>query len=350
MKNLNNMRNLFTNEDDFQLIDIRSTTFETYEPFIKVLKELIIKNEVLYPNIDKWFKNKVIPGLKSGERIGYIGFIGKTPIAASILKISNDAKFCHLSIDENYSNINLGDLFFSEMALDCQRIAKDIHFTLPEGLWENKKDFFKSFGFREASKANTQYRTFENELRCSADLRNVLENVKIKLPKIISQFTKYSDDIFNGVLFSIHPKFIQKIENGEKSIELRTRFNKKYTGRRAILYSTSPNKEIYGYAIIDKVIEDNPSNVWLNFKYDIGCSEEEFVNYTQNHDIIYAIKFKEYQSYRGPIPLTQLNYLLNKELRPPQSYLDINKSKDWSEAISFAELLHGRFHVYNPLI
>ena len=94
-----------------------------------------------------WLKNKVLPGIKAGERAAYIGFDNNNPIISSVVKKDKHSKFCHLHIDDDFQNKHIGDLFFILMTLQVKRFAKEVHFTLPEGLWYRKQEFFKSFGF-----------------------------------------------------------------------------------------------------------------------------------------------------------------------------------------------------------
>ena len=62
----------------------------------------------MYPSIDKWFNNKVLPGLKTSERVGYIGYLNELPVISSVLKKGKQAKFCHLKIDKSLQDDNLG--------------------------------------------------------------------------------------------------------------------------------------------------------------------------------------------------------------------------------------------------
>ena len=86
----------------------------------------------MYPGIGQWYSDKVLPGLKTSERIGYVAFEDERPIASAVLKKGERAKFCHLRIHEDFRDLDLGQMFFTQMTLEARHIAKEIHFTLPE--------------------------------------------------------------------------------------------------------------------------------------------------------------------------------------------------------------------------
>lgn len=312
--------------------------------------DLILKHEDMYPGIDKWVFNKVLNGIINDSRIAYLGFIDGVPIVSSIVKKGKHSKFCHLNIDEKYRNNNVGDLFFAMMALDVKSNAKEIHFTLPENLWEEKKEFFMSFGFTTANLSPIQYRKSQEELKCTSSFPIVWQNVLLKLPSILDSFQSSKQNIFNSLIMSIKPEYLEKIKNGDKVIELRKKFHSKWKGFKVTLYSSSPTKALIGYATIKTVEKDTPSNIWEKYSSDIGCNYNQFNDYVSDTNELYAIVLQDYESYKYPLYLTQIRHLLNKDIFPPQSYSSLNSDKKWAEAVSIAELLHGRFSIFNQFV
>ena len=102
--------------------------------------------------------------------------------------------------------------------------------------------------------------------------------------------------------------------------------------------------------MIDEIYNGKPDDIWNRFNIKIGCKKKEYDEYTASTEKIYAIKIKNFESYLSPIFIDHISYLINTELKPPQSYLSIENNKEWSEAISLAELLHGRFQLYTSTI
>jgi len=338
--------NLFQKKSNLKIYQLQPKDIADQTDYFKDFKNLILEHEDMYPKIDKWFKNKVTDGIIDNERIAYIGYSDDNPLVSSVVKRGVDAKFCHLNINENNQDSGIGDLFFSLMTLSLRHQTSSIHFTLPENLWEQRKAFFKSFGFKNISKSNIQYRTGTEELRNVASFNDVWRNTLTKLPKIISNFTFYDENIFSGLLMSIKPEYLKLIEDKEKYVEIRRSFHSKWENHRVTLYSSSPSKAIQGYATIKNVNIDTPKNIWNNFENQLGCSKNEFNAYTQGADKIYAITLNDYNKYDFPILLSQLQHLLGKDLRPPQSYQSIKSNKRWQQAISISEMLHNRFPLY----
>src|ERR1700681_3996940 len=139
------------------------------------LRDLVLRNEVAYPQIGRWFESKVFNGFSSGERLGLVALINERPIAAAILKRGVTTKFCHLKIDESARSRSLGDLFFTLMALEVRHIAKRVRFSLPESVWEERKSFFNSFAFSRVERAGRQYRLFDTELYSETDYARLFQ-------------------------------------------------------------------------------------------------------------------------------------------------------------------------------
>ena len=345
---INNNYNLFERDSIFKLKKIDKNSFLNDSDLIDLLRNRLSLQEGSYPDILNWYEIKVKPGLKSGERIAYLGFIDGVPIASAILKLGKNAKFCHLYIEPEYQNDSLGELFFCQMTLDAKRFAKEIHFTLPESLWIEKKEFFQSFGFQDFAKFQKQYRSYDTELRCSSQYNNVWMQVMHKIPKINSKIAK-KDDVQNGILMSIRPEFAEKIKSGEKTIEIRKYFNTNLQGRKLTIYSSRPFQNLLGYADIDKVEKNSPEVTWNKYKDKIACSEKEFAEYTFDSKQIYSIFLKNFNNFTTPVPLNQLSFLVDTDLKPPQSYYKLENNQPWSNALSIIEFEHKRYNVQSRL-
>ena len=280
---------LFSVKSDLKIIKIKKSDVVQETDRLKIFTQLVFEHEKMYPDIKRWLKTKVFPGVKTGKRTAYLGLNNDKPIVTAVVKIGKRSKFCHLHINDKFQNQNIGDLFFAMMALDVRNLAKETHFTLPESLWINKEPFFKSFGFSKVGKSSKQYRVFEEELLCSVPFKILWEKTLEKLPKIISSFTNSNINIFDGLLMSIKPKYVEKLIRGEKIVEIRKKFSPKWRGCRAVIYTSSPVQAVHGYATIKSVDRGKPNHIWNKYSNGIGCSREEFDNYTKGKDVIYAI-------------------------------------------------------------
>jgi predicted transcriptional regulator len=341
---------LFSIKSDLIIFKIKKSDITQETDRLKTFKRLVSEHEEMYPDIERWLKTKVFPGIKTGERTAYLGLNNDKPIVSAVVKKGERSKFCHLHINDKFQNQNIGDLFFAMMALDVRNSAKETHFTLPESLWVKKESFFQSFGFTKAVKSRKQYRVFEEELICSVSFNTLWEKTLEKLPIIISSFTRSNINITDGLLMSIKPKYLEKLQNGNKVVEIRKKFNSKWRGCKVALYSSSPSKAILGYATIDKVEKGFPNEIWEKYQNGIGCTREEFNNYTKTSKQVYAIPLKTFETYLAPLYLEQISMLLKKDLNPPQSYLTLKNNKPWAEAVLIAELLHGQFQLYSSIM
>jgi predicted transcriptional regulator len=334
------MDDLFSRKENIQVVrlDYNHAKYES-EHLIK-FRNLVIENSEMYPNIENWLNNKVIPGLKTKERIAFVGYLDDKPMISAVVKRGKKSKFCHLRIGKDFQNQNLGELFFTIMALEVREFSKEIHFTLPESLWLNKKSFFNSFGFVNFIKSEIQYRNFDEELKCSALFEDVWKLVLQKLPKLMYHFSMGGLNNDHRLLLSIKPKYIDAIFSGKKTIELRRRFNEKWIGENIAIYASKPKQSIVGQAKIKNIEYAETNLVWEKYQSEIGGTRSDFDSYVGKIKKIYVIFLDEIKPYENGIPITQLNFLLNKDLIPPQSYYLLEENRDWQSAISLATLLH----------
>ena len=227
--------------------------------------------------------------------------------------------------------------------MELNGLAREIHFTLPESLWQKEKRFFSSFGFESAIKAGHQYRLFEDELRCSAPFSKVWACILEKLPKIACGFSVNGRSFDPKLLMSIKPEHANKILSGEKKVEVRRRFSKKWCGYRVSIYACHPQCSIVGDAMICEVVLDKPQSLWDRFGGQIGCTKDQFDSYAASVDELYAIIFEDVVPYQRTVPLLDASRAVNASLRPPQSHFALANSKGWAEAVSLGALLQRSF-------
>ncbi len=307
-----------------------------------IFSQLIAENETMYPDIDRWIRTKVFPGISNHSRVAFLALNGDKPVATAVIKRAANSKFCHLKVNENFQNNCLGEFFFVLMAFEVRNDAKEIHFTLPSSLWESDRKFFKSFGFHTASISGVQYRLFDQELVCSASFPEVWSHVLEKLPKLRTLFSVNGFSLSPRLLFSIKSEYAKKIIAGEKNVEIRTRFSKRWVGHRISIYASGKSKELIGEATISNVCAGEPNVIWSRYNKNLGCSYDEYKEYAGNRNEMYAIELENVIPYLHPIPITQIEHLSRQTLNPPQSYLELNDDSPWTRAVSIAGMLHAR--------
>lgn len=336
---------LFPLESSFRVVKLGKTDAKAYSDDLKTLTNLIRSSGDMYPNIDRWIKDKVVPGLRTSERVAWVAYEEDRAIAAAVLKLGQDAKFCHLRVDKDFQDMDLGQLFFTQMTLETRHIATQIHFTLPESLWHSKANFFKSFGFKRAAKSARQYRRGDAEVVCSAPHASVRIAALNRLPNLVRKFNINGHSLHGDLLISMKPKHAENILRGSKLVEIRKKFSERWLGCKAVLYSSRPQQALVGEATVRSITSGPPADIWARFGARVGCSAKDFEDYAGSAREVYAIELDDVFPYKDSISLSQMSYLLGEDLIPPQSHYDLSLNRrqtGWLRAVSAASILHGR--------
>ena len=335
------MRDTFFVKENFQIVRLAEGDVRCKSDHLANFEDLILANQRMYPEIERWYQSKVLPGIRQDERVAFVGYLDEKPAVSAVVKKGGDAKFCHLRIHEALRDTNLGEMFFSLMALEIKDLAKHIHFTLPESLWQEKGKFFQSFGFESAELAEDQYRLFDRELACSATFPVVWNSVLKKMPKLAHSYLCGGFASDNQLLMSVKPEFAERIMSRKKTVELRRKFSTRWIGHRINIYASAPVMSLMGEARIAGVVMNKPEIIWERFNEQIGCSRAEFDAYVAGTDEVYAIELEDVQAYRARLPLVQMSRWTGGNLIPPQSYVTLEKNKPWAKVVSIAAYLHG---------
>jgi len=126
-------------------------------------------------------------------------------------------------------------------------------------------------------------------------------------------------------LISIKPMYVQKILDGIKSVEIRSRRVILLPGTRLWIYSTLPKGCLEAVAIVDSVEIDSPALIWQRYHEKIGISHSIFRSYINGSKSVSAI-FLNY--VRELNPSVSLDFLRSKiqGFHPPQFIIHIDKS------------------------
>jgi predicted transcriptional regulator/ribosomal protein S18 acetylase RimI-like enzyme len=306
---------------------------------VENLRDLLTTVDSCYPGIENWLDKKVLPGLRDDSRRAYLVYHRGKPIASAIAKKGEDAKICNLRISPEFRERGLGDLLFTMLCLSVGDAAKEVHFTIPQSTWEDTSGFFTQFGFSLAGSADRQYRLWDNELLCKADPKDILNAVSRKLPYLISNFAINGASSECSLVISIKPQYAVAILEGRKTIEVRRSFSEKWSGSKALLYSSSPQCEFVGEFQIADVLPRSPSSIWLEFGGQIGCDRETFYAYCGGLPRVFAIKIGAVTPFRSPVSRSKIEGILGSPIRPPQSYLQLGGTSTWAQAASLSQVL-----------
>lgn len=102
------------------------------------------------------------------------------------------------------------------------------------------------------------------------------------------------------VLLSIKPEYAFKIFDGTKLYEFRKVIFKNKEVKTVIVYASSPVKKVIGEFDIEKVLVDNPENIWDKTKTNSGITKEFFDSYFAKKKYAFAIKVKKTKRYDLP--------------------------------------------------
>jgi predicted transcriptional regulator len=335
---------LFPEVPPFRLVRLGESAARKQTDELKILESMLLEAGDMYPGIDRWYIDKVIPGLRTSERAAYLAFENEQPVAVAVLKLGEHSKFCHVSIREGFRNLRLGQMIFTQMAFQArhQKEVKDIHFTLPEREWNDNPEFFKAFGFDDAVRSFRQYRQGEDELYCSAPISTIWDRTLEKI-HTLGSFSPGGFSFEDKVLLSMHSKYAELVFSGVKKVEIRTKFPRRWTGRQAVVYGTQPLGSLMGEVTLTKVVPGTPSQIWEQYGADAGCTFEEYSAYVGDRSEVFAILISDLKPYLAPVGIAQISHLIKEDLHPPQSFVDVkmDKATPWVRALSVAGLLHS---------
>jgi predicted transcriptional regulator len=129
----------------------------------------------------------------------------------------------------------------------------------------------------------------------------------------------------HALLITIRPRFAEMIFSGSKTVELRRVCPKISAGDLALVYVSSPAKEVQGFFEVGKVVSASPTDLWRRVGKQSGISEQEFLDYFHEKTQAHALVIRRVWKLPVPLRLTALRQRKGG-FRPPQSfhYLDRN--------------------------
>jgi predicted transcriptional regulator len=311
---------------------------------------MIEESEDLYPGIDIWFKKKVTPELQKGSRHAIIVYSDGEPVGSAVIRRGSEAKLCSMRVLDDFQSDGIGSLLMALITLELHNninrktsSCSNIHFTIPEDIWDNYQLFFKDYGFNMHGLSGHQYRQHTKELACVSSYRNTWDKVMETLPDLLIDLQLSDENPTPEILLSVHPKYAENILNGKKTIEIRKNFPTRWAGSSVAFYATDPIQMLLGQAIISYVETDSPENIWEKYYNNICCSYDEFIRYCGNKTKVSALKFEQITPYNRGIRRTELELHMKANLIPPQSYNIIRNNKGWDAAVSLGKILCNRF-------
>lgn len=146
---------------------------------------------------------------------------------------------------------------------------------------------------------------------------------RIGIPKSI----RSSNRVVQTMLFlSIHPRHVQAIVEGRKTVELRKRAPRIAAGSQLVIYATTPRCEVVATALVERIEVSTPRELWPNVAKLASVSEHEFKMYYQDVKQAVAIHLAQVNVMEVPIPLSDLRKSW-QHFHPPQQYRYLDESQ-----------------------
>lgn len=127
----------------------------------------------------------------------------------------------------------------------------------------------------------------------------------------------------SNIILSVKPKFARMILLGQKTVEIRKRIPTTQYIHKVFLYSTYPQKEIFGWFCVDKILNNNIDKLWTQTKDHCCLEKDDFFRYFLGHERGFAIFFDSFMKFITPFCFTEIKRV-EYNFVPPQSYCYIS--------------------------
>lgn len=292
------------------------------------IREFLGDTSSLYPGIDRWWTETVLPDLRAGRRVALI--LEDAGILAGLFigKPGRRAKLCALRVREKWRHRGLGKLLMAEGIQELlDQNTEEVYVTVSEAAGPGTEGFFKAAGFEMVAYARDRYIRGVDEMVYSCPAKAL----KSRLRRIAD--TRLTRTLFGAVVrpaaqdpysrtlvFSIRPEFSDLILRGKKTVEFRRRFSRQHEGAKVVFYVTKPVSEVAFTARIDWVEQAGPNELWAAHGGQGGISREVFNAYFLGAAQGFALSLTSPRALASPLKLGHLRNMC-PEFIPPQAFV-----------------------------
>lgn len=118
-------------------------------------------------------------------------------------------------------------------------------------------------------------------------------------------------------LISIKPEFVDKIVNGQKTVEIRTRKVQLDKNSKLWIYTTLPKGSVQVLTYVKHVDFGHPTTIWSKYGSSIGISRKTFDQYVNGSKSISAIVTEGTCKLPYEISLQNIRSIV-PDFQPPQ--------------------------------
>jgi predicted transcriptional regulator len=108
------------------------------------------------------------------------------------------------------------------------------------------------------------------------------------------------------LLLSVRPRFAAALLDGSKTVEVRRTPVRIEGGTVALVYSTSPQRELVGAVRVADVITRAPSTIWGRYGSSTGLRRAEYLEYLKGAQSATALLIDARCTFPTPVPLRHL--------------------------------------------
>ena len=121
------------------------------------------------------------------------------------------------------------------------------------------------------------------------------------------------------LFLSIHPRFLDRILTGEKTVELRRQRPRDVTGQLVVLYATTPAKQLKGIARVTEIRSLPPQTLWPVVQHQACVKQAEYQRYFEGSDQAVGIFLADAIAFEHPLSLESLRQAW-PGFQPPQGF------------------------------
>lgn len=122
-----------------------------------------------------------------------------------------------------------------------------------------------------------------------------------------------------NILISVHPRHVDNMVSGRKTVELRRRPLKLASGCQVWIYCTLPRGSVEVMGTVAKVVAASPAVIWRDYGNQCGITKAEFDVYYKDVSIAYAIVFSSIKKLPSAFDLGEIRRHL-ASFQPPQFF------------------------------
>jgi len=120
-------------------------------------------------------------------------------------------------------------------------------------------------------------------------------------------------------LISIKPRFAELIFAGKKTVELRRVPPRAARGDLALVYVSSPTKELQGCFEVARVESGSPSALWTKIGHRSGITRQAYMEYFRGKSVAHAVVINRAWKLSTAVRLSSLRKQKGG-FRPPQNF------------------------------